>query len=322
MKQIYQNSNWEYGGVKRVTVITPVYNRKNLLKRAIQSIENQVYRDFEYIIVDDGSQENMDDLVFEFMNTTDIPVLYIKKENGGVHTARNEGCRHARGELMVNLDGDDELVDVALQIFVDTWSNIPDTEKNRYREVVAQCMDETGKRVGNPFPDNINNMSWKRAKRLCRKTRGEHIGFDVAQIRKENLWPEPEGVNEISGDLIWEYLNKRYRSYFINDMLRIYHTEVENSMSKGKYRKKTLQDCINKRWESSYFLNHWKDYDYGIYRWIWHMVRYGIMNSVLRKKQGSSYTDIRLSGFLSNTVYIILKIPCSILALIYMKRKM
>lgn len=48
----------------------------------------------------------MDDLVLEFMNATDIPVLYIKKENGGVHTARNEGCRHARGELMVNLDGD------------------------------------------------------------------------------------------------------------------------------------------------------------------------------------------------------------------------
>lgn len=309
------------GGVKRVTVITPVYNNKNLLKRAIQSIENQIYRDFEYIIVDDGSQENMDDLVLEFMNRTDIPVLYIKKENGGVHTARNDGCRHARGELMLNLDGDDELVDMALQVFVDTWDKIPDSEKSKYREIVAQCMDETGKRVGEPFPDNINNVSWKRARRLCRKTGGEHIGFDVTSIRKENLWPEPEGVNEMSEGVLWEYLGKKYCSYFINDMLRIYHTEVENSMSKGKYRKKTLQDCINRRWESSYILNHWKDYDYGIDRWIWHMIRYGIMNAILRKKQGNDYTDIELSGFVSVLGYAILKIPCSILALIYLKKK-
>lgn len=46
--------------------------------------------------MDDGSQENMDDLILEFMNRTDIPVLYIKKENGGVHTARNEGTTGLR----------------------------------------------------------------------------------------------------------------------------------------------------------------------------------------------------------------------------------
>lgn len=47
----------------------------------------------------------------------------------------------------------------------------------------------------------INKMSWKRAGKLCRRARGEYIGFDVTWIRKENLWPEPEGINVISGGL-------------------------------------------------------------------------------------------------------------------------
>ena len=52
-----------------------------------------------------------------FMENTNHPVMYIKKENGGVHTARNLGFRYARGELTINLDSDDELTPNAVQTF-------------------------------------------------------------------------------------------------------------------------------------------------------------------------------------------------------------
>lgn len=117
----YKNKYWDENRDVKITVLTPTYNRKDTLLRTIRSIENQVFSDWEYIIVNDGSTDSTDKVVEQFMQTTKHPVLYIKKENGGVHTARNLGFKNARGELLINLDSDDELVPEALKVFWDTW---------------------------------------------------------------------------------------------------------------------------------------------------------------------------------------------------------
>ena len=83
----------------RVSVITPVYNRREELPRTLRSVENQTYRNIEYIIVDDGSTLPVDDIVKDFMIKADFPVAFIKKQNGGVHTARNAGIRISRGNF-------------------------------------------------------------------------------------------------------------------------------------------------------------------------------------------------------------------------------
>ena len=80
--EIITNNNWS-GAKPFFTVLTTTYNRDNLLPRAIKSVENQTYRDFEYIIVDDGSVDSTEETVRSFMKRTDIPVMFIKKENGG-----------------------------------------------------------------------------------------------------------------------------------------------------------------------------------------------------------------------------------------------
>ena len=115
----YKNKYWDENRDVKITVLTPTYNRKDTLLRTIQSIENQDFLDWEYIIVNDGSTDNTDEVVEQFMQTTKHPVLYIKKENGGVHTARNLGYKNAHGELLINLDSDDEMLPDALKII---WS--------------------------------------------------------------------------------------------------------------------------------------------------------------------------------------------------------
>lgn len=71
----YKNKYWDENRDVKITVLTPTYNRKDTLLRTIRSIENQVFSDWEYIIVNDGSTDSTDKVVEQFMQTTKHPVL-------------------------------------------------------------------------------------------------------------------------------------------------------------------------------------------------------------------------------------------------------
>ena len=90
----------------KISVIMPVYNaKKEWLKEAIESILNQTYQDFEFIIVDDGSDEPIDEVVSLFDDNRLI--LLQEKENCGVANALNDGLKLAKGEFIARMDADD-----------------------------------------------------------------------------------------------------------------------------------------------------------------------------------------------------------------------
>ncbi len=89
-----------------VSVILPTYNRAHLLCRAIESVLNQTYKDFELIIVDDGSEDNTGELVTRY---TDKRIRYVPLEkNMGAAAARNRGIQASRGKYIGFHDSDDE----------------------------------------------------------------------------------------------------------------------------------------------------------------------------------------------------------------------
>ena len=92
-----------------VTVFTPVYNRKNLIGNLYQSLLSQTYKNFEWIIVDDGSTDDIDEIIKSYQNEDRILIRFIKQENGGKHRAINNGVLHAKGELFYIVDSDDYL---------------------------------------------------------------------------------------------------------------------------------------------------------------------------------------------------------------------
>jgi len=99
----------------RLTVFTPTYNRKELLIRAYESLTRQTVKDFEWLIVDDGSTDNTDDEVKKWIDDGVIPIRYHYRQNGGKMRAHNTGAELANTELFVCLDSDDILTDTAVE---------------------------------------------------------------------------------------------------------------------------------------------------------------------------------------------------------------
>lgn len=91
--------------MKKISVIMPVYNVEKYVREAIESVLNQSYKEFELIIVNDGSKDNSGIICEEY--SYDKRVKYIKKENGGLSSARNAGLAVASGEYITFIDSDD-----------------------------------------------------------------------------------------------------------------------------------------------------------------------------------------------------------------------
>lgn len=98
----------------RFTVFTPSYNRADLLPRLYHSLLAQTCFDFEWLIVDDGSADDTPQVVNAFTGEGHFPVRYLRKENGGKHTAHNLALQEARGDWFWCVDSDDLLAPSAI----------------------------------------------------------------------------------------------------------------------------------------------------------------------------------------------------------------
>jgi|Deesub1362A_J573_1020465.scaffolds.fasta_scaffold00470_17 glycosyltransferase involved in cell wall biosynthesis len=106
-----------------VSVIIPTYNRAYLVGRAIQSVLEQTYQDFELIVVDDGSCDNTEDVVRSFH---DRRIKYIRHmRNKGAAAARNTGIKAAKGKYIAFQDSDDEWVPEKLEKQIRMFENAP-----------------------------------------------------------------------------------------------------------------------------------------------------------------------------------------------------
>ena len=132
------------GKTPKVSVIIPTYNRAHLVGRAIRSVLNQTYQDFEIIVVDDGSTDNTEEVVKSF---NDPRIRYIRHEkNRGGSAARNTGIRAARSEYIAFLDSDDEWLPEKLEkqvlIFSDDQIGLVYTGRRVIDSRSGRCLSE------------------------------------------------------------------------------------------------------------------------------------------------------------------------------------
>lgn len=114
----------------KITVFTPTYNRAHTLERLYISLQQQTFRDFEWLVIDDGSSDNTKTLLEKWLIEDNFfPIHYYLKPNGGKHTAINYGLDEAQGELFFTADSDDYLIADALQKVTSWVDFLPPNEK-------------------------------------------------------------------------------------------------------------------------------------------------------------------------------------------------
>lgn len=126
----------------KISVIVLIYNKETYLRKCIDSILNQSYRDFEILLIDDGSTDASASLCDEYA-LKDERVRVFHKENGGLCDARNYGIKHATGEYLAFVDADDYLTADHLQNFN------PEIEADAYIQALA--IEEDGKTYTHSF---------------------------------------------------------------------------------------------------------------------------------------------------------------------------
>ena len=316
--EIVYNRQWTLVNEPKVSVITPVYNRRLELPRAMQSLERQTNLEIEHIIINDGSTEPLDDIVMTYMERVNFPVAYIKKANGGVHTARNAGIKISRGEMMAFLDSDDEFLPDFIQTFLDAWNSIPEEIRGEYRECNAYCVDQNGKRIGKHLPSNINALPYSTAKEIVNKAKeGEKVGFFKADLMRANPWPEPQGVKVVGEDVIWCTLGSKYKTWFLDDALRVYHTESDDSIVRGP---KNQQAFINGLYNSLWFINNGKKFNMSYTKLIYKSCVYAMFKHILKMKFSYPEYDWAKTGvehFIGKVLQVLLWAPSYMAALIY-----
>lgn len=200
----------------RFTVLTPTYNRAHLLGRSFASLRAQTFRDFEWLIIDDGSTDGTGDLVKSWK--ADFPIRYYWQHNRGKHTAMNFGLSLAVGELICQLDSDDQCTPRALELFDYHWSKIPTPE--RFAAVAGLCIDASGQIVGTPYPSNpFDAMNLKQ---LAQAATAERWSAIRADVWRQFPFPEFPGERFIAEGSVWYPMLNRYAVRFINEAVRIY----------------------------------------------------------------------------------------------------
>ncbi len=203
------------------TVFTPSYNRAYCLHRVYESLQVQTFRDFEWLIVDDGSQDNTRELVENWQQTAEFPIRYIYQQNGGKNSASNLAVPLAKGELFLTLDSDDCCMPNALERLHYHWNNIPTDRKHLFSAVTVLCEDQYGNLQGCKFPKDVIDSNWLDL-HYRDKVEGEKWGFQRTDVMKEFPFPVMPGQH-ISDGVVWTQIALKYQTRFVNEILRIYY---------------------------------------------------------------------------------------------------
>ena len=113
----------------KFSIIFPVYNTEKYLKRCLDSIKSQTFKDYEVIIVNDGSTDNSSDIISKY------PYKVINQENLGLSMARNNGVKASIGDYLIFLDSDDYIEKDLLKEINNSLSNSPDLVRYQIKEV-------------------------------------------------------------------------------------------------------------------------------------------------------------------------------------------
>ena len=269
-----------------ITVFTPTYNRGNLLNRLYQSLCKQNYKEFEWIIVDDGSLDDTSSIVNIIQDKHpcgDFSILYYKKENGGKHTAVNMGIQKAHGDLFFIADSDDILPSNALLIIAKVWEQTKDD-----RSIGGICGFDgdinDDSIIGTGFPKEVHLLNIElsnhinigyidattRDVRFKLKVDGDMKEVFRTSVLREFPFPEIKGERFCPEVLVWNRIASKYKLRHINKIIYLVEYQqdgITSAITRSRMNSpiastmtyaEMLDYNISLKWKIRSAINYWR----------------------------------------------------------------
>ncbi|MCI5952436.1 MAG: glycosyltransferase family 2 protein [Anaerostipes sp.] len=209
-----------------LTVFTPAYNRAHTIGRTYESLKSQSCKDFKWLIIDDGSNDNTRELVEAWKKQDNgFEIEYIYKENGGMHTAHNVAYEHIDTELNVCIDSDDCMANDAISKIINAWDSVRD--KN-YAGLIGLDADMEGNIIGNAFPKDMYETTLSNYY-ATGGSGDKKLVYKTEIIKKYPPYPVFEGEKYVP--LSYKYLlcDQEYEMFVINDVLCNVEYQIDGS---------------------------------------------------------------------------------------------
>lgn len=195
-----------------LTVFTPTYNRAHTLRRLYDSLLQCGCDKMEWLVVDDGSTDDTADVVSGFNQEGKVYIRYIKKKNGGKHTALNTGIRMAQGTYFLCVDSDDCLEKDALACIFDTLQSKPDGV------IAYKSYWDSGERIGDAFPEGLRHSTLF-ALINDYQCSGDRTLIFRTEILKKIQIPEPKGYTFFPETYLYDRFDEHYSYVLLPESL-------------------------------------------------------------------------------------------------------
>lgn len=214
----------------KITVFTPTYNRAYIIGNLYRSLQRQTYNNFEWLIVDDGSSDNTEELVQQWLaDHNSFLIRYYKQLNGGKCRAINRALDLAKGELFFTVDSDDYLTDDALEKIYVWERQLP--KSSQYCGLAGNLGISAEKTMNTIFSSQYYDGTLLER---YSKVDGERAIVLYTEIYRKYKYPCFAGENFMTEAVAWNRIaHDGYKMRFYNDIIWIYEYRKDGLTNQG-----------------------------------------------------------------------------------------
>ena len=203
-----------------ITIFTPTYNRAYIIHKLYESLKTQTFKDFEWLVVDDGSTDNTELLFKQWLQEDNFfKINYYKTKNGGKHRAINFGLEYAQGDKFFIVDSDDYILDIALER-VSEWFETIKGKEQEFCGVVGNRGKNLKDIWGTTFEGNKIDCTYLES--IHNNINGDKAEIYFTDILRKNKFPEFQNEKFIQEGSVWyEIANQGLKLRYFNEIIYI-----------------------------------------------------------------------------------------------------
>lgn len=201
-----------------LTIFTPTYNRAYILEKLYASLCTQTSDSFEWLIVDDGSTDETEQLVNKWIIEKKIRIRYYKQENGGKQRAHNKGVELAEAPMFVCVDSDDYILPEFVRSHIQKYQEISD--KSEVAGIVSLQAHSDGKPIGTYFPENVEQTTLRELYGKLHFKGDATLAYKTDILKKYPFIVEP-GEKFIGESYVYNQIDQKYKMVLLPEILLI-----------------------------------------------------------------------------------------------------